>query len=38
MSIEPEEEIGAEIHTLDQFLRVEEGTAEAVLDSMRTPI
>lgn len=38
MSLKPKEEIGAEIHTLDQFFRVEEGTGEAVLDGVRTSI
>lgn len=38
MSLKPKEEIGLEVHDLDQFLRVEEGTGEAVLDGVRTPI
>ena len=38
MSLRPQEEIGAEVHTLDQFFRVEEGSGEAVLDGARTPI
>ena len=38
MSLKPNEEIGAEVHTLDQFFRVEEGTGEAVLDGVRTEI
>lgn len=38
MSLKPKEEIGAEVHTLDQFFRVEEGTGEAVLDGVRTEI
>ncbi len=38
MSLKPKEEIGAEVHKLDQFFRVEEGTGEAVLDGNRTPI
>ena len=38
MALKPREEIGAEVHTLDQFFRVEEGTGEAVLDGVRTPI
>ena len=36
--MKPQEEIGAEVHTLDQFFRVEEGTGEAILDGARTPI
>ena len=38
MALKPHEEIGAEVHTLDQFFRVEEGSGEAVLDGIRTPI
>jgi mannose-6-phosphate isomerase-like protein (cupin superfamily) len=38
MSLKPGEEIGAEVHTLDQFFRVEEGTGEAHLDGTRTAI
>ena len=38
MSLKPKEEIGAEVHTLDQFFRVEEGAGEAVLDGTRTAI
>jgi mannose-6-phosphate isomerase-like protein (cupin superfamily) len=38
MSLQPGGEIGAEVHTLDQFFRVEEGTGEAVLDGVRTAI
>lgn len=38
MSLKPKGEIGAEVHTLDQFFRVEEGTGEAVLDGVRHPL
>ena len=38
MSLKPGEEIGSEIHQLDQFFRVEEGSGEAVLDGVRTAI
>ncbi len=38
MALKPKEEIGAEIHTLDQFFRVEAGTGEAVLDGVATAI
>ena len=38
MALRPKEEIGAEVHKLDQFFRVEEGTGEAVLDGVRTKI
>ncbi len=32
MSLEPKEEIGDEVHNLDQFIRVEAGSGLAVLD------
>jgi mannose-6-phosphate isomerase-like protein (cupin superfamily) len=38
MTLEPKGEIGTEVHQLDQFFRVEEGTGEAVLDGVRTAI
>lgn len=38
MSLKPREEIGAEVHDLDQFFRVEEGTGEVLLDGVRSPI
>ena len=38
MALKPREEIGAEVHHLDQFFRVEEGSGEAVLDGVRTAI
>lgn len=38
MTLKPNEEIGVELHTLDQFFRVEEGTGEAVLDGVHTKI
>lgn len=38
MALKPREEIGTEVHKLDQFFRVEEGTGEAVLDDVRTAI
>jgi mannose-6-phosphate isomerase-like protein (cupin superfamily) len=38
MALKPKEEIGSEVHKLDQFFRVEEGTGEAVLDGVRTAI
>src|SRR4026207_1507893 len=38
MALKPREEIGAEVHKLDQFFRVEEGTGEAGLDGVRTAI
>jgi len=38
MALKPGEEIGAEVHKLDQFFRVEEGTGEAVLDGASTAV
>lgn len=38
MSLKPQEEIGAEVHHLDQFFRVEAGTGEAILDGVPTVI
>ena len=38
MALKPKEEIGVEVHTLDQFFRVEAGTGEAILDGVRTAI
>lgn len=38
MALQPGEEIGVEVHTLDQFFRVEQGTGEAVLDGVRKPL
>jgi mannose-6-phosphate isomerase-like protein (cupin superfamily) len=38
MALKPREEIGMEVHKLDQFFRVEEGTGEAVLDDVRAAI
>jgi len=39
MSLEPGEEIGAEVHEdTDQFFRVEEGTGEVSIDGRATPI
>ena len=35
MALKPGEEIGMEVHELDQFFRVEKGTGEAVLDGVR---
>lgn len=32
MSLKPKEEIGAEVHQLDQFIRVESGKGKAILD------
>lgn len=38
MSLESGEEIGEEVHKLDQFFRVEQGMGEAVLNGMPQPI
>ena len=38
MSLKPGEEIGAEVHKLDQFFRVEHGSGAAVLDGVQTEI
>ena len=38
MSLKPKEDIGMEVHKLDQFFRVEEGSGEAILDGVHKPI
>jgi len=38
MCIEPGEDIGAEIHHLDQFLRCESGSGKAILDGVEHAI
>jgi len=38
MALKPKEEIGAEVHKLDQFFRVEAGSGDVVLDGVRSPI
>lgn len=38
MSLKPSEDIGMEVHKLDQFFRVEEGNGEAILDGVHTKI
>jgi mannose-6-phosphate isomerase-like protein (cupin superfamily) len=38
MALKPKEEIGAEVHKLDQFFRVEQGSGDAVLNGVRTAI
>ena len=38
MALKPGEAIGMEVHKLDQFFRVEDGTGEAILDGVRTEI
>lgn len=38
MAIPPGDHIGAEVHDVDQFFRVEEGKGEVVIDQVRTPL
>jgi len=38
MSIEVGDDIGAETHHLDQFIRIEQGTAKAVLDGVESEL
>jgi mannose-6-phosphate isomerase-like protein (cupin superfamily) len=38
MALKAKEDIGMEVHKLDQFFRIEEGAGEAVLDGVRTAI
>jgi mannose-6-phosphate isomerase-like protein (cupin superfamily) len=38
MALKPQEDIGMEVHTLDQFFRVEQGSGEAVLNGVCTAI
>ncbi len=36
MNIQPKDEIGSEVHELDQFIRIESGSAKAILDGVET--
>lgn len=38
MSIKPGDEIGMEVHGLDQFIRLEQGTAKVILDEVEHEI
>jgi mannose-6-phosphate isomerase-like protein (cupin superfamily) len=38
MALKPNKEVGAEPCKLDQFFNVEDGTGEAIIDSVRTAI
>lgn len=38
MSLRPDEEIGEEVHKLDQFIRIEKGKGKVVLDGVETNI
>lgn len=38
MALNPGEDIGAEIHKLDQFFRIEAGSGDAILDGVTTRV
>jgi mannose-6-phosphate isomerase-like protein (cupin superfamily) len=38
MSLLPNQDIGEEVHTLDQFIRIEDGSGKAVLDGVEYDI
>jgi mannose-6-phosphate isomerase-like protein (cupin superfamily) len=38
MNIQPGEEIGMEVHELDQFIRIEQGNAKVILDGVETDV
>lgn len=38
MSLKPGEDIGSEVHTLDQFIRCEAGVGKAILDGVEHPV
>lgn len=38
MSLKPNEDIGEEVHELDQFIRCERGNGKAILDGVETEI
>ena len=38
MNLQPGEEIGEETHTLDQFIRIEQGQAKVILDGKETEV
>ncbi len=38
MAIEPGDEIGMEVHGLDQFIRIEQGSGKVVLDGVETEV
>ena len=38
MSIEVGDDIGSEVHELDQFIRIEQGSAKAVLDGVESEL
>lgn len=38
MNLQPGEEIGMEVHNVDQFLRIEKGEGKVVLDGEESPV
>lgn len=38
MSINPDDDIGEEVHKLDQFIRIEKGNAKVVLNGVESPL
>lgn len=38
MSLKPKEDIGEEVHNLDQFIRIEKGLGKAILNGVEHPI
>lgn len=38
MSLKPKEDIGEEVHNLDQFIRIEKGIGKAILNGVEHPI
>jgi mannose-6-phosphate isomerase-like protein (cupin superfamily) len=38
MNIQPGDEIGAEVHELDQFIRIEQGSGKVIIDGVETAI
>lgn len=38
MTLQPDEEIGEEVHDLDQFIRVEAGRGKVILDGVETDV
>jgi len=38
MSLKPNEDIGEEVHNLDQFIRIEEGEGKAILNGVEYPL
>ena len=38
MNIQPGDEIGKEVHELDQFIRIEQGSGKVILDGVETAV